>query len=550
MNVKSNIKQAAIAAALPAVVVFASAATIYFNNLPEYSFTCRQFVTGMGIVTMGIFVCLFVLMACFVKVKWFRWIFLTVFSLGLCMWFQGNFIFYPRGLAGDAIRTFGQYPVYGIWELLFYVVIFGLVFYFRDFVQKYYLRIIIVVAATQLITTFPAVISYDSALLRRTPNFDWPIQNSKEENITIILVDSTGTDFFEKMRKSDPEYDSKLKDFTYFNHLLSLYPETLFAVPTLLSGNPYFDNTMHWNPKTTVWDQDKKGFGAGFGGKQYIKDIDQMYQDCNSLIPNLSKHNYIPEIYPYIGVLKFLPQDYKFDNLKFDNNVQAQKRIINGYMLEERIIPFSIYRVVPLIIKDQTMKFVEEVLWDVYRVIKNRPRDILRASDTPGRDKKADISLHPLDQKFFDIKNDIVIDEQKRFRFIHLFGCHVFDYTLEENYLPYGKLLFDGVSNYLDYLKKNDCYDDSWIIIMGDHGQHSGKVQYRFNPIFLIKRPHAQNGSLQINENIILMRDIAPSLLGELGIQTERPFSIWKQTEEQKKERQELWQKFFVENVQ
>ena len=43
-------------------------------------------------------------------------------------------------------------------------------------------------------------------------------------------------------------------------------------------------------------------------------------------------------------------------------------------------------------------------------------------------------------------------------------------------------------------------------------------------------------------ESIILMRDIAPSLLGELGIQTERPFSIWNQTEEQKKERQELLQ--------
>ncbi len=550
MNVKTSLAQAAISSALIAVVIFASGATIYFNNLSEYSFTCSQFVTGMGVVVTFGFLSLFALQACFIKTKLFRWLFLTVFSIGLCMWFQGNFIFYPRGLAGDAIRTFGHYPVYGIWELLFYTLIFCLVFYFRNFVQSYCFRVLIVVAATQLITTFPAIISYDPILLRRIPSFDWPTQNSKEENITIILVDSTGTDFFDKLRKTFPEYDSRLKDFEYFNHLLSIYPQTLFAVPTILSGSSFFDNTKQWNPLSTVWNQSEKGFQAGFGGQQYIKEINQMYQDCNSLIPNLSNLNYLPELYPYIGLLKYTPQDYEFNNLKFDNDIRIKRYIFNGYMLSERIIPFSFYRVAPLIIKDQTIKFIDDTLMSIYGLIKNTHKVVLKSSAFSDKGKKTEIKLISGDKQFLDIKDEISIDKQKRFRFIHLIGCHVFDDCPEDAYLPYGKLLFDGLLNYLDYLKKNDCYDNSWIIIMGDHGQHTGKIQYRFNPIFLIKRPHDQSETMQINENVILMRDIAPSLLGELGVQTERPFSIWNQTEEQKKERQELWQKLFIGNAQ
>ena len=46
-----------------------------------------------------------------------------------------------------------------------------------------------------------------------------------------------------------------------------------------------------------------------------------------------------------------------------------------------------------------------------------------------------------------------------------------------------------------------------------------------------------------------LMRDIAPSLLGELGISLSKPYSLWTPTEEQKKEREALWQKFYVENL-
>jgi hypothetical protein len=90
--------------------------------------------------------------------------------------------------------------------------------------------------------------------------------------------------------------------------------------------------------------------------------------------------------------------------------------------------------------------------------------------------------------------NEITIEEQKYFKFIHTEGAHVpFDIDEEFNIVNNGtyemkmKATLKLINTYLERLKKYDVYDNSVIIILADHGYNFGKNLGRQNPILYIK---------------------------------------------------------------
>ncbi|MDO4582859.1 MAG: sulfatase-like hydrolase/transferase [Planctomycetia bacterium] len=106
-----------------------------------------------------------------------------------------------------------------------------------------------------------------------------------------------------------------------------------------------------------------------------------------------------------------------------------------------------------------------------------------------------------------------------------------------------GKMDLDGVARFLELLKKSDVYDNSYIIVMGDHGGHLEPVLERKNPFFLVKRPGDTHEKMVTNDQPIFLRDIAPTILKDLGIVTEESYSFWNLSPEQKVERERCWER-------
>lgn len=566
MNMTEKIRKSLLVSGLLAFLVFMSALTIYLGNLRDYTFTIQQLAVIAGAFSVGVWACAFLLLACFFRSKFFSSTLLVVLAFALCLWVQGSFLLWPLGGDNTTIHTFTMHPVLGTLELVIFGLIFWLVFHFRDFSERKSATLAGIVVFTQILAILPALSAYRETSLDRLlyiyPHVKDQIhQVSEQPNLFIILADSMERNYFQSAWESaEPEMNAVLKDFEYFPHFLSLYPQTFYAVPTLLSGSDYFDRTKKWDVNKTVFEQTEENYFS----QSYRDTIDQMYTEPNALLPNLEKAGFRTEVYPLCGTAVYLPGDLKsVSNLNYDEDEKEKSRFLSLRVLVEKIIPHALYRISPLLVKPVIFSASNSVLREAYRLKsgeywldENTAAEVLagtEATSTSNASSMDDAAFLSRDSLFFTLPAAPQLTNERYAKVIHLNGLHSLDGISDpalQTPQTFGKVYFvQGIGSYLNYLKQAGCYDSSWIVIFGDHGLHSSPVADQFNPALLIKRPNARQEKMTENDSIVLMRDIAPSLLDALGIKTAKPFSIWNQTEEQKKERQEIWQKFIIENL-
>ena len=550
---------------LLAFLVFMSALTIYLGNLRDYTFTIQQLAVVAGAFSFGIWACVFLLLACFFRSKIFSSVLLAVLAFALCLWVQGSFLLWPLGGDNTTIHTFAMHPVFGALELVIFGLIFWLVFHFRLFSERKTASLAGIVVFTQILAILPALSAYRESSLDRLlyiyPHVKDQIHRvSDQPNLFIILADSMERNYFQAAWESaEPEMNAVLKDFEYFPHFLSLYPQTFYAVPTLLSGSDYFDRTKKWDVNKTVFEQTEENYFS----QSYRDSIDRMYTEPNALLPNLEKAGFRCEVYPLCGTAVYLPGDLKsVSNLNYDEDQKEKSRFLSLRVLVEKIIPHALYRMSPLITKPVVFSASNAFLREAYRLKsgeywldENTAAEVLADSavtPAPNSENADDSEFLSHDSLFFSLPTAPQLTNERYAKVIHLNGLHALDGMSDPaRRMPqtFGKVYFvQGIGSYLNYLKQAGCYDASWIVIFGDHGLHSSPVADQFNPALLIKRPNSRQEKMTENDSIVLMRDLAPSLLSEMGIQTSAPFSLWHPTEEQSLQRKKLWEDFIIKN--
>lgn len=566
MNLTEKITKSLMVSGLMAFLIFMSALTIYLGNLRDYTFTIQQLAVVVGAFSCGVWACVFLLLACFFRSKIFSSLLLAVLAFSLCLWVQGSFLLWPLGGDNTTIHSFAMHPVFGVLELVIFSLIFWLVFHFRNFSEQKTVNLAGIVIFTQILAILPALSVYRESSLDRLlyiyPHIKDQIhQVSDQPNLFIILADSMERNYFQSAWESaEPEMNAVLKDFEYFPHFLSLYPQTFYAVPTLLSGSDYFDRAKKWDVNKTVFEQTEENYFS----QSYRDSIDRMYTEPNALLPNMEKVGFRCEVYPLCGTAVYLPRDLNsVSNLNYDEDQKEKSRFLSLRVLVEKIIPHALYRMSPLIVKPVVFSASNAFLRETYRLKSGEywldgntvGKELAETEVTTTPDSKIPDGPEILtqDSLFFTLPAVPQLTNERYAKVIHLNGLHSLDAISDPSRRTpqtFGKAYFvQGIGSYLNYLKQAGCYESSWIVILGDHGLHASPVTDQFNPVLLIKRPNSRQEKMTENDSIVLMRDLAPSLLAGLGIKTAKPFSIWNQTEEQKKERQELWQKFIIENL-
>ncbi|MBE6424594.1 MAG: hypothetical protein E7029_01125 [Planctomycetaceae bacterium] len=578
MSTSEKIRKILAVSGLLSGLIFLTLFNIYLGNLRDYSFTLQQLGVLGGVFCLAIFGMSAAGLLLFVRSRFFPQAVLSLFAFCLCLWFQGSFLLWPLGGTPETIHDFSGHPIFGILELVIYFGIFRLVFHFRSSVEKKYLQFSILILFSQLLVILPALCSYRESSLNRIMYAEHSdlFRHSSQENIILLVLDSLESDYFSKVcASSSGEVEKVLKDFEYFPRFLSMYPQTFYAMPTLLTGNAQFDETKTWDVTKNVFEQtDSSIFQTG--DPAYFGSLAQMYSEQDSFLRKLRENAFRTELYSFSGTCVYFPQDeHLAANIDMKRDQEEKKRLLSLRVLAETIIPHTLYRLSPLLFKPTVFDLSQKGLENAYRLYSGerisswdgmvQKTKTASAEEEKEKEKKEEepnartpkenaLRFAPLDTPFFTVPSEAQTMPEKCFKLIHLYGMHfVNEYESRgslDQFTQTGQTYFlDGVGSYLEYLKKSGVYENSWIVICGDHGFHGSPVSEQFHPVLLVKRPNTSSTEMTVNDQIVLLRDVAPTLLTEQGIRLARPYSFWDPTEEQKKEREALWQKFYVENL-
>ena len=408
-----------------------------------------------------------------------------LFSCTLGFYLQGNFlnVFLPR-LDGNEIRweEFREYDVLSVIAWMF-CVIFPIVlsiyeFHKWDKMRKYgcwFLSAMQMLALVILIVTSKRTVPNDIVV---TSNGLFEL--SKQDNIVVFVVDTLDAQWAEQYILEDEQNKDVVKDFTYFDNVVSGGAPTILGMPALITGF-YYEDPFHM-------------------------DVDEYYQKAyaqSTLFKDLSEKDYDVKVYTNMLYLNHAD----IENIRNVDTIEVldeSYKIASLSQFTSYLYRFAAYYAMPYPLK---------------RYFAFYSGDFTQCIDAKVTLSGEEYKIN--DAKFYQkLREDnlsISNEEKNVFVLYHLNGAHspygmneyCEEVEKEETSLEQqiqGEVVI--LSEYLEQMKELGVYDASTIIITADHG---GVGLYQ-NPAVFIKRPFAINSEAQINSAPAMFRNVRASI--------------------------------------
>lgn len=291
----------------------------------------------------------------------------------------------------------------------------------------------------------------------RTKSRAMPTKNeeftmSTDQNLVILVVDAVDSQTFrEMMEQNSPQFRETLEDFTYYPNTVCAYPFTKYAIPYILTG---------------IWNENTEDFNT-FTTKS---------MDASPLLQTLREQNYRMGAYE-TDLVYDSDNIYEFENVK---DIDYCFSSVPKLLKEELKLVWFKYAPYPL-------KPLAHVRMSAFDNLLD-PGDGLELYDWNNADFYEDIG-----------QRAIVKVEDKCFRFIHIEGAHVpYCYDKDVNIIDEAEGSYPKnmectmtiVDRYLNKLKDAGVYDQTAIVLMGDHGfqyNWDDRLEGRCNALLAVK---------------------------------------------------------------
>ena len=260
---------------------------------------------------------------------------------------------------------------------------------------------------------------------------------SQENNIIVFVLDTLDARYFEEYILNEPEYKEILKDFIYFDNAVSGGGPTIYGMPLLLTGTYY-------------------------RGEGYDKYLENAFFSTN-FYQKLQKNNYDVRLYT---TDEFIADEFFITNI--DNAKNAQLKIASKKGLLWKLYQLVGYKYLPNAVKNNFYLYSGE--FDTFMVVEDEAGNL----NDPYILNDAEFINN------FRNNGIKVIDTEGAFRLYHLFGAHG-PYSLDEN----GNNISEGTTlkqqlngvmgmlkEYIQEMKELGIYENSTIVITGDHGAY------------------------------------------------------------------------------
>ena len=325
-------------------------------------------------------------------------------------------------------------------------------------------------------------------------SFEPIMKLSDDENIIVFLIDRFDVTYMEEVLEDYPELYEQLDGFTFYKNNISEYGATFPSVCTMLTGY-YYTYGENFNAYWT----------KAWSGRNALDELKENGYTTNLVLDGLSTYGEYSEV------------ENRADNLCYADKVSLD---IIGTI--ETTYGISLGRLAPYLLKNNFVKTLDPTFAKKYY-----KTEISSLQEDFGVSAKSDLNFYNY------IKNNpLSLTDKKVFNFIHLNASHV-DYdktvrlggyhidvdsgTVEPggNYIETTRACFEILDTYFKQMKENNVYDNTTIILVGDHGAREPAVTTGL----LVKTKNA-GGDLKIDtESELSNKYFGDSLLDIAGLE-------------------------------
>lgn len=456
--------------------------SLFLQNMNEFSITYSKIVPVILAAVILLTAFFYVSAICLTDEKMLHFFIAFVFGVALCAYVQGNFLnpAFPS-LDGTEI-AWASYQKENRISLCFWLSGMGLCLVcarlWKEKTEKAMKYLALFLSSVQMVTLMVLLFTtrQDSYV-----NYGF----SKEEefaigsngNIIIFLVDTLQASSMEKYLTSEACAEGFLDDFTFFDNAVSGGASTRVALPLLLTG-------VEYDPMQPL--------------DEYVEEI----WEETDFYTDLCNNGYDVRFYTTAHYFSRLPDGIA-------NNYAVTG---DSWIYDYPVFGTQLYKLVNFYLMPQ---FLKPYFW----LSENKMMSTITCAE--GGYVFDDVQFYQ------DFKAAQGLQERydKSFRLYHLQGVHK-PYLMNENIerLEEGKdfvteqQILQGnmkiIADYIGEMKRIGVYENSTIVILGDHGRHEDD-NLEANPAVLLKRPYEAH-ELTHNSAPVHFRNLVASIAGTI----------------------------------
>ncbi len=354
-----------------------------------------------------------------------------------------------------------------------------------------------------------------------------------QENVFIIMLDRAVNGFVPYIFDENKELYNQYDGFTYYPNTVSYADHTLIGAPPMYGGYDYTPYKMNDRKEEALVNKHNESITALatiFNQEGFDTTLTDMSWANYSWIPDTR----IYEEYPYI---KVHPTIRVYTDIWLKRHPEAASTTARSDLLKRNFIWFSFLKVMPLYFRDsiyndgfwwntnQTLGNLQDVV-NNYAALDFLPELTSLDSDKPSFTFLVNELTH--EPNFLQVPDYTPLSE------VTNKGTGPF---AEDVHYHANAGALKRLGEFFEYLKQNDCYDNTRIIITADHGaplddgispnQAEAKLPFRieaYNPILLFKDFNSRG--TMVTDNTFMTNADTPSLsLKDIDDQAVNPFT-------------------------
>ena len=346
-----------------------------------------------------------------------------------------------------------------------------------------------------------------------------------KKNIFVVMLDRAMAGLMGPILEHNPELYDQMSGFTWYPNTVSFNGHTVLGVPGIWGGYEYTPVEMNKRDDMLLVDKHNESLlmmPRFFLEQGYEVNVTDPTNANYSWIPDLSIFEDYPEIDTDILAGKF-SEEWINNNIHVgDKNVNNNlKGILNDYLLN-----FGIFRIMP--------NFTRKSLYDDSSWLKpyntNLPVKFIKQYSV--LDKLPELTGFDSDKNTFNSMGNETVHEEFILQVFdkEYFNSTIIDsskveipfkdkYTLDHFYTQIGALKV--FCKWFDFLKENNVYDNTKIIIVADHGRDIMDPAFKdfsenkkerneftyYHPLLLVKDFNSK-GKLEISDEFMTNADV------------------------------------------
>lgn len=350
-----------------------------------------------------------------------------------------------------------------------------------------------------------------------------------KKNVIVLMLDRLGSVYIDPIFNDRPSLLDDFTGFTYYKNTCSFDTHTLMGSPLVYGGYEY--QPLEMNKKDDIKLKDKHNQALLLLPRIFTEQADDFTATCSDLSwGNYSYYSNMDFTKPYtkingINLYKRYTIPFKKDFASILPEASLSKNI------KRNLIWVSFFRISPVLFRP--IVYYKGEWWSFYR-----PQDYDSFIDWYSE-------LYYLPQitdftnthnSFCEITNETPHASNADISGLKLLGNQKFSYHASDYEVSMVSL--DAVATWLRYLKENNCYDNTRIIIVADHGAYTkinsplgkgkilpdGKDVTSFNPALLVK-DFNESGKIKTSMKFMTNGDVPALALKDIKDDAINPFT-------------------------